>query len=368
MALHHHVLAAVALLACLPLLTQAAFSPEEAALRKAITNRGASTYTLTKNIVLTADLPLMANGKVLKVQSRRGAQFTINGQNKYLMFRSATEVFNPDDAIVDLTLVRLVITGAKEAVKLVGEGTKLSIDSVNFNKNERALTLQSVNGKIVNSQFSKHKRSAIVFTTFEGFGDKIDLTNCNFISNSAEEGSGGGAIRVSLYATVTADRCFFSKNTAEFGGAVTSNRRSLFIVKNSKFDSNLAKKGGGAISLFRGDAEVSDTTFTKNTAESVGGGAIRVASDDEAGSEAILKNVAFVGNQAKTTLGGAFLLDSAAIRICNVRFASNFGNGVPNNGFVTDSVDNVLTTSGETVPLLVVSPTAALATGTFVCP
>eukprot|EP00245_Coleochaete_scutata_P010826 TRINITY_DN3908_c0_g4_i3.p1 TRINITY_DN3908_c0_g4~~TRINITY_DN3908_c0_g4_i3.p1 ORF type:complete len:365 (-),score=59.93 TRINITY_DN3908_c0_g4_i3:549-1643(-) len=356
---------AFALLTCLPILAQAAFSPEEAALRKAITDVGAKTITLSKNIVLTADLPPLANGKVLTVRSAVGAQFTISGAKKYKLFVAA------QDAVVDLTLVRLIITGAVEAVNIGGEGTKLSIDTVNFDRNDRALTLYVVNAKIVNSQFNNHRKGAIYTTSEEGLGDDVKLSKCNFISNKAEKGTGGGAIFVGTYASITADKCFFSKNTADYVGGAVRLRAGYAVISRSTFDSNTAKESAGGLSIYRSGVRVQDSTFSNNVAQTLEGGAVRIAADD-IGAFAQFKNVIFKNNKALLKPGGAFVLNGTSeIQFCAFEFTGNTGNGRPSNGAVLPDFDNTINTittlPGVTVPLVTVAPGAILETQTAAC-
>eukprot|EP00245_Coleochaete_scutata_P013379 TRINITY_DN5419_c0_g5_i1.p1 TRINITY_DN5419_c0_g5~~TRINITY_DN5419_c0_g5_i1.p1 ORF type:complete len:373 (+),score=45.55 TRINITY_DN5419_c0_g5_i1:115-1233(+) len=335
-------------------LVAAAPSPEEIALRAAITAPGETTYNLTKSILLTRDLPPLPNGKILTVRSAAisGAPFRIDGAGKYLLFRSGPT------SEVKLTLTSLILTRSKfAAVDIVGvaDEDSLSITSVNFVNNPRALNLKFARGVVSNCRFSGSTRSAVVLRSEEGPFDVVVFRTCTFSDNKAERGLGGGAIRCGRFARFDADGCTFTKNYADsYGGAVrlesgyTNTFRSLF-------KENRAKLGGGAISAENTETFIIDTTFDRNVAETLEGGAFykflgSPNTRNERGGPSLFRGATFRNNVALRKLGGAFVLAGGAeIRLCSSVFSGNRGRRVLSNGYVK-GVDNFIITAGESIP------------------
>eukprot|EP00245_Coleochaete_scutata_P005657 TRINITY_DN19352_c0_g1_i1.p1 TRINITY_DN19352_c0_g1~~TRINITY_DN19352_c0_g1_i1.p1 ORF type:complete len:370 (+),score=54.18 TRINITY_DN19352_c0_g1_i1:73-1182(+) len=347
-------LLSVAVLSCLALLVQAAPSPEETALRNAITSTGAATYFLTKNIVLSANLPPLADEKVLRVESANiaGAPFQIDGKNKYTMFKNA------QDAVVSLTLAKLILTRSKDAaVNIGGDGVVLSVNSVNFLNNARALNLYLVNAQIANSNFIGHTKSAIVTRSEEGSVDDVGLSMCKFAKNKAESGQPGGAIRVLDFASITADKCTFQSNSAGTVGGAVSISRGFGDIRRSVFDSNTAKQSGGGLSLLFSAARVLDTSFKNNVAERLEGGALQIVGvrNYVDASKTVFGSVVFEKNKAVKKAGGAFVITGTTqtnVEFCKPVFSRNTGVGAPSNGWVVGALNALATDPATTIPLV----------------
>eukprot|EP00245_Coleochaete_scutata_P013377 TRINITY_DN5419_c0_g2_i2.p1 TRINITY_DN5419_c0_g2~~TRINITY_DN5419_c0_g2_i2.p1 ORF type:complete len:371 (+),score=48.32 TRINITY_DN5419_c0_g2_i2:98-1210(+) len=361
MALH---ILALSLLSLSINIVAAAPSAEEIALRNAIAAPGETTYTLTKSILLTSDLPPLPNGKILTVQSAAisGAPFTIDGAKKYLLFRS------PETSEVKLTLKNLILTRSKfAAVDIVGvaDEPSLAITSVSFLNNPRALNLKFAKGTVERCRFSGSTRSAVVLRSEEGPNDIVKFNNCTFTSNKAEPGLGGGAIRCGRFASFEADTCTFTKNYADaYGGAVrldsgyTNTFRSLF-------KQNRAKLSGGAISAQNTETFIIDTTFDGNVAETLEGGALHKFlgspnTRDVRGGPSYFKGANFKNNVALKKPGGAFVLAGGAeLVVCTSVFSKNTGAKVASNGYVK-GVDNTISTAGDTIPAVTIETPAGL--------
>ncbi|WP_298501001.1 right-handed parallel beta-helix repeat-containing protein [uncultured Methanobrevibacter sp.] len=110
-----------------------------------------------------------------------------------------------------------------------------------------------------------------------------EVTNCNFINNSAYY---GGAIRMVLGSV---ENCNFTNNTATHGQAGAVYMDSASVI-NCCFTNNIATYNGGAI-YFNSNADVTNCSFTNNIA-SGNGGAVYI------GRNATVENCNFTGNNA----------------------------------------------------------------------
>eukprot|EP00245_Coleochaete_scutata_P006087 TRINITY_DN20219_c0_g1_i1.p1 TRINITY_DN20219_c0_g1~~TRINITY_DN20219_c0_g1_i1.p1 ORF type:complete len:368 (+),score=69.51 TRINITY_DN20219_c0_g1_i1:110-1213(+) len=356
-------------LSLLVMVTHAQPSAEETALRNAILSSGPSTYTLTKNIILTQDLPPLADQKVLTVQSasKSGAPFKIDGQKKYKIFRCDQGV------IVKLTLNNIVLTRSPIAVDLFGTEPagnppytfiELRASKVKFISNAVALQLYVVNALIDKSEFTSQSQVAIQISSEEGLGDEVTITSTKFTKNA-------GAIRVNKYSSIAVDRSTFDQNKADTGGAIYVDRGFAKITK-STFSSNVAVTTGGAIYLTDAGFTGISLVFKNNVANTQGGGAVSLRGFTSIGdgSVASFQSSSFTGNKALKTPGGAFLLnDNNRIVFCKSTFSGNLGKSVsgPSDGYVLGP-NNVLTvTSGSAMPKVTVAADAQLSAGTDVC-
>lgn len=85
-------------------------------------------------------------------------------------------------------------------------------------------------------------------------GNNAKITNCKFIRCKAPKGCGGA-----VYGNGVIEKCVFEKNSAKFGGAVSS---YSITVKGSTFTANKASKGGAAYNI----KSLTSCTFNKNKA------------------------------------------------------------------------------------------------------
>ncbi len=104
-----------------------------------------------------------------------------------------------------------------------------------------------------------------------------NIENCTFVGNSS--GNGGGAL--ALYsgeadfdggAIATVKNSEFTANTASYGGAICTDRKSQLTIYGSVLDSNTASNEAGVLYIV-GQSTVSiyDSVIASNTAESHGG-------------------------------------------------------------------------------------------------
>lgn len=85
-------------------------------------------------------------------------------------------------------------------------------------------------------------------------GNNAVITGCKFIGCKAPNGCGGA-----VYGNGVISKCVFEKNSAKYGGAVSS---YSITVKGSTFTSNKATKGGAAYNI----KSLTSCTFNKNKA------------------------------------------------------------------------------------------------------
>lgn len=173
-----------------------------------------------------------------------------------------------------------------------------------------------------------------------GYPDPTEITNCDFIENSATLGGAlysveriadahpasfsiadpdqivdtgsSYAFENSFDPQVILIDCFFKANSAESGGAVLNRSGSMQII-DSKFRVNTATSAGGVMYNF-GNLVIEDSTLTENSANS-GGGVCNVGNFKLIDSQ-------FYRNQA-TSKGGAVASALGYIRISDTHFGSN---------------------------------------------
>jgi len=123
------------------------------------------------------------------------------------------------------------------------------------------------------------------------------LTNCTFISNTAEHGGGMYGCS-SLSATLAS--CRFVGNVANGGGGITNDQSNKPIFIDCIFIGNMAHHGGGGMYNNRHSSPIlTNCRFVGNSADHGGG----MANDHD--SMAALNNCAFSGNLARNG-GGMF--------------------------------------------------------------
>ena len=163
-------------------------------------------------------------------------------------------------------------------------------------------------------------------------GNTLVVNKCTFSGNRADA---GGAGIYNLVGQVTVNNSIFSTNSSsQFGGAI-SNERTL-TVNNTTFSGNSAGFVGGAI-YNNGSMSVSNSTFSGNSAGTNGGGAI--FSTDMA----TVNSSTFSGNTSSGNGGGIY--HSGSLTVSNSTFsgnhAGNFGGAI--------AVDETLTIVNSTI-------------------
>lgn len=177
-------------------------------------------------------------------------------------------------------------------------------------------------------------------------GAIVDVSSCDFISNTAE--SDGGAVYVGRKSTVTIDDVLFEGNSGAEGGAlyvtgegavdvlntkfISNNtdvtdgcggaitvRSSKLNIDSSEFDKNSANKNGGAVyvsyvgtSKYNSDVNITDTVFTENDAKKYGGAIYSTVHDVEKSENVIeAQNLEFKKNAGLK--GGALYLTAGSM-------------------------------------------------------
>lgn len=148
---------------------------------------------------------------------------------------------------------------------------------------------------------------------------KGSAVNCNFITNVATD---GGAI-YAIGNNVNIENCSFEDNHAEeYGGAICFDAATYSTIKNCSFNMNGAETGGSLSILYTKYITISDSTFTSNTA-TLEGGAISY----DFAVDNILDNCRFENNDALGQNGGAVSWVYTTGNITNNRFKRNSAQG-----------------------------------------
>jgi len=170
----------------------------------------------------------------------------------------------------------------------------------------------------------------------------------------------GGAVYV-LYGGPTLSDCVFTENSADFGGAVYSDRSGVRLIR-SKFASNSAGSGG-AVYEFVGSMTISHCEFVDNTAWFFGGAMYTNRSpsilksrfarnhsetggaiySEGSGSEPLIDGSTFEYNSA-TESGGAVSSSSGLLTVVNSTF---LGNASPKGGGITNEQGGQLEVVGS---------------------
>jgi predicted outer membrane repeat protein len=130
----------------------------------------------------------------------------------------------------------------------------------------------------------------------------IDLTNCRFIANDADDN--GGAIVLGNDYDVSAIDCLFDGNTcADRGGAVYCGGAEYLIFTDCEFRDNAAQSSGGAIYSNFTDPHFLECTFSENSAHRGGAFQGDFYSDPE------FDTCTFAGNSAVTGGGAIGIAD-----------------------------------------------------------
>jgi len=153
------------------------------------------------------------------------------------------------------------------------------------------------------------------------------VRNCTIFGNTALHGGGGVAIDspAAIFGP-TFDRCFFSQNTADEGGALQyfggpgGFLAPVLSISNCKFVDNDALTAGGAIRSY-GDAYLTNTVIWGNSAPQ-GGGAVYIAGTNV---DLFVKNCTVVANTSTSGTGGLRALSGANIDMRNSIAVGNTG-------------------------------------------
>ncbi len=155
------------------------------------------------------------------------------------------------------------------------------------------------------------------------------ITDCSFIENTAVVG--GGAVLNTALSNPTLTGCDFTRNDAEFGGAMRNVPGSPKLIACT-FNSNAATAGGGALFNQDGSApKITECTFIANTA-AINGAGIRNLFD----ASPTIVSCRFVNNTADNNGGGMASEIGCAPTVFNSLFlgnhAGNLGGGVSSGG------------------------------------
>lgn len=163
-----------------------------------------------------------------------------------------------------------------------------------------------VSGSSFMRSFSKSNGGAIAIVGAYALIVDSYFTDCR------APGGRGGALMVQTFpayrtssspSTVRLQRCEFSRNAANEGGAVSIVDSGQTAIASCFFTANLATQSGGAVAMVNSDqAIISESRFEDNQASGPGGGALH-------GSLTLVELAAnlFVRNSATEGGGGAFL-------------------------------------------------------------
>ncbi len=244
-------------------------------------------------------------------------------KNAPLVVTTATDVVDANDGVLSLreALALAGVNGNSSRVtfdeSLQGETITLSSGALNFSKNvtidasalwdaEHARPGITVSGN----------NSSKIFNITGGNGTKL-------IGLELTKGSGGesGGAIVLTNAAVTIDRCWFTDNHANYGGALCFDYSDITIL-NSVFRNNSATVQGGAIFFMMNNspAYIANTLFDGNssTGSNAGGGAISIRA-----GEATFTNTTFVKNTTQMGGGAVLVMGDTNLNFYNTIFALN---------------------------------------------
>jgi hypothetical protein len=157
-----------------------------------------------------------------------------------------------------------------------------------------------------------------------GANGTVSVTNCAFINNKTDSGSGGGISSSATNLTIT--NCTFTGNTG-FGGGMHVNG-VVVNVSNCVIGGN-SGTGGGGISFGGGTLTVTNTTLSGNstTNNGVGGGMLFSSGTANIVNSTINGNTAQGGGGAFSNFGG----NGSTLNIVNSTISGNqstFGGGI----------------------------------------
>lgn len=176
------------------------------------------------------------------------------------------------------------------------------------------------NGTFLDCDFTGNSSSYA--GAMRNFESDLTITLCDFNLNIATGiGSSGGAVGNELDPAPLFDRCSFSANTADYGGAIDSFLCNPELV-DCTFSNNDATNGGGAMSNFLdSQASLVRCQFFSNTAGF--GGAVYCVDD----SNATFAGCEFFSNSANDA--GAMYFYNAGSLVDGCRFEGNTAGVIP---------------------------------------
>ena len=228
----------------------------------------------------------------------------------------------------DLTVKNLTVMNAVNTVSSGGAFTNmgnLTLDTVYVTncqvKNVNGAVIYSVgNLNLINSSFventalsGNYASGGVIYTdgyyTSLSYPPSLNITDCEFISNSAKSSTfGGGAIYMQYVdGFKSIKNTKFINNQAMYGGAIfMQNSEGDFVMDNVSFIGNKATGGS-------------------STNPSYGGGALNlIGKTDGRVGNLIITNSLFENNSAKNTRGGGAILDrNVDLNISNSAIINN---------------------------------------------
>ena len=192
--------------------------------------------------------------------------YTYNNDGDTIVI-TTSGVINGNGAVIDMT------KSGHRAFSVTGSGVtiiNLTIKNSNYNGDGGAIYFSQY-GTVTNCNFvnnyARYDGGAIYF---KGSGS---VENCNFTDNKVTgDESCGGAVYFYKNTEGNVTNCNFIKNTAENGGAIYFDEGSTGRTINCNFTNNKADNHGGAVYFnFRGSGTVTNCNFTYNKADAYGG-------------------------------------------------------------------------------------------------
>lgn len=114
--------------------------------------------------------------------------------------------------------------------------------------------------------------------------DELEITNLQFLNNTAASQDDGGAIHANSRLTgrninsITISNSIFRSNSADAGGAIAISGQYPVLIEDSLFELNTANTGGGAIhrantnrEIFNAEVTINNSQFKTNSSNSAGG-------------------------------------------------------------------------------------------------
>ena len=193
---------------------------------------------------------------------------------------------------------------------------------------------------IVNSTFNNNSadRGGVMCTSGNSF---YNINNCIFTNNSA--GISGSVIfcNNTVSGSFKISDSFFTNNTANYNGVISTYDDSSFDISNSAFTNNAASYGG-VIASGSGDSLfiIRNSAFTENTA--LWGGVIWIVS---AGSQSLYINNSTFANNSVSNAGG--VMTSTSNNSSFIIINSAFINNIAAYGGVVLITDGSLTVSNS---------------------
>ena len=216
---------------------------------------------------------------------------------------------------------------------IVNKSGTLYVLSCTFSNNNTGGT----GGAITNASWSTNK-------------GVLNIVNCTFINNRADNEWGGAIINIGFEpgsSILNAIGCSFSGNNATVGGAILNcgyaANSAILNTANCSFTHNKADAGGAIANAGyfanSGILNSFNCSFNNNSAEDEGGGAIYNAGTAENSGIVNIANCTFINNSASNQGGAAynigFVTNSGILNATDCRFSNNntiYGGAIFNYG------------------------------------